>query len=112
MKAVTFEALEKQFGGEALAVYKQICSIGGFGDVGAEFANGHPALDVGGLPDGEQAKIEKLLGKAPEDEAITLAKNTDRKKLLSMAKDAELDGNSYTDEVELARAILSKKENK
>lgn len=112
MKAVTIESLKREVGEQAETIYKKICAIGGFGDIGSDFANGYPALDITGLPEAKQEQIAKLIGAKVElSAAEKMAKDNDRKSLLKMAKDEGLDGNSYTDEVELAKAILQKRGN-
>lgn len=110
MKAVTIELLKREVGEGAEKVYKKVCEIGGFGDIGREFKDGLPPLDISGLSEAKQKQILELIGKKADlSEAEKLAKDNDRKTLLKLAKDEGLDGNSYTDELELAKAILEKR---
>jgi hypothetical protein len=67
VKAVTYEGLQKAHGDDAAKVYEQICKIGGFGDVGADFMGGRPPLDISGMSEAKQAQVERLI--APEESA-------------------------------------------
>jgi len=110
MDNVTLEKLKRTHGENAAEIFEKIRVLGGFGDVEPHYIGG---LDIKGLPGGaNKTKILALLGEeTPEKEtAESLAKNNNRKTLEKMAKDLGLDGNKYTDEIELAKAILNKKE--
>lgn len=60
---VTFEDCEKAGRGDKkeIAIYHEICRIGGFGSIGNDFHGGYPALDVSSLDDAKLAEIEKIL---------------------------------------------------
>lgn len=57
IKHISLEELEKTHGEAALAVFREVCRIGGFGEVPDDFG-----LDIGGLPDAKvRGEIEALI---------------------------------------------------
>lgn len=66
MKAVTIESLKSELGdeGAARAAYAKIAEIGGFGDIGSEFKDGLPALDVGALSEAKQKRVQEVISGA------------------------------------------------
>ncbi len=83
MKAVTIEDLKKELGDEsaARAAYAKIARIGGFGDIGSEFKDGLPALDVGGLSEAKQKRALEVISEAKgePEKAKTTDKPADKK---------------------------------
>lgn len=106
-KNLTFEEVERAHGGQARAVWSQICEIGGWGTVSPAHSGG---LDISGLDAKTRAEIEKLAG-TPVPAVDALLKKS-RAELEEVARENGFDGNAYTSKQELAQAILSKKEGK
>lgn len=114
MANLTYAQVQERHGQNAEAVWNEICEIGGYGTLSPTYSGG---LDIAGalsdknkfLSSEVKARIAELsgMGSAAESEVDRLVKMA-RGDLERIAKDAGLDGNSYTNKRELAQAIVNK----
>lgn len=123
MANLNYDQILKIHGPNAQEAWAEICTLGGFGSVPLNHDGG---IAIGGalsdentaVSDEKKARIRELIegvdseSNAAEsviETAENLAKSNSRESLEQMAKDAGLDGNSYTNKTELAQAILDTK---
>lgn len=110
---ITFEQLKKTHGEKAEEIFDKIARIGGWGE-GREYRN-TDGLDLSGLSDAKKEQVAKLLGTSEansETDEIKILAAKPRPELEDLARTFDLDGNSYTNRTELAKAIVQAKTEK